>query len=133
MTADQDQPGEADPLLNPDGTRKKDLRYTEREQNNVRIERKMDGSGHLARGDKTHMSVLNFSARAQSRTERDPEFEFRPKPAPKPAAEAAPSAAAAAVPPAPAAAAPPPAADGAVRESGESPSLMKRVKRLFGF
>lgn len=75
-----------DPRLGPDGTRKKDLRYTEHGQHNVHVDRQLDGSGHLARGDRTHMSVLNFSARAQPRTERDPEFAFRPEPASRSAA-----------------------------------------------
>jgi hypothetical protein len=73
---------------NPDGETKRDLRYTEHEKDNVRIERKLDGSGHLTRGDKTNMSILNFSSRHQARTERDPDFEFRPPPPKKPAAEA---------------------------------------------
>jgi len=116
-----------DPLENPDGTRKPDLRYTKQERDNVRVDRQMDGSGHLARGDKTRMSILNFSSRHQPRTERDPEFEFRP--APRAAAASPPS-----DPPAsPAAdAAPPSTPDPPVRESDAPASLLGRMKKMFG-
>lgn len=98
--------------LNPDGTRKKDLRYTAHEDRNVRVDRQLDGSGHLARGDVTRMSVLNFSSRHQARTERDPEFTFRPPPAAPPSADAE-------VPPAAA-----PASD--------PPTMVTRIRNLFG-
>ncbi len=101
---------------------KRDLRYSSQEHDNVRIERQLDGSGHLTRGDKTKMSVLNFSSRHQARTERDPDFEFRPPPPKKPAAEAP---APPAPPVAPAAAAPEP-------KPADDPSLLDRFKRLFG-
>lgn len=103
-----------------DPTAKPDLRYTADESHNVRIERKLDGSGHLARGDQTRMSVLNFSSRHPARTERDPEFEFRPPPAPPPPVE--PKAAA----PEPPASAPPPV------PPEEGASLFGRVKKMFG-
>jgi hypothetical protein len=110
--------------LNPDGSKKRDLRYTAQEEANVRIERSMDGSGHLARGDKTRMSSLKFSSRHQVRTERDPDFEFRP--APKKPAEPAPVVAEAEpATPAPAAVPPPVVAD--------EPSLVDRFKKLLGW
>jgi uncharacterized membrane protein len=121
-----DEPNSSpDGELNPDGTKKRDLRYTAHEEANVRIERSMDGSGHLARGDRTKMSSLKFSSRHQARTERDPDFEFRPPPA-KPA-EAAPAEAKIAPPAEPAAAAPPgsdPAAES---------SLVDRFKKMLGW
>jgi hypothetical protein len=127
MSADDQEDEAPDPLQNPDGTRKPDLRYTKQERGNVRVERQMDGSGHLARGDKTRMSVLNFSSRHQSRTERDPEFEFRPAPraeaaSPPPEAPASPAAEAAA----------PSAPDPGMRESDAPASLLGRMKKLFG-
>lgn len=96
----------------------RDLRYTSHERQNVRVERELDGSGHLARGDRTRMSVLNFSSRHPARTERDPDFAFRPAPDKPP--EAAPVTDAAA-PPAPPDAAPP-----------ADPSLVDRFKRMLG-
>ena len=96
---------------------KPDLRHTEHEHREVRVSRDLSGEGHLARGDKTRMSRLNFSARAQPRDagERDRVFVERDtasagEPAPEPAA-----------PPAP----PPPAAEDAA-------TLMQRVGKLFG-
>lgn len=104
----------------------KDLRYTSQEERNVRIDRNLDGSGHLTRGDKTKMSVLNFSSKHQARTERDPDFEFRPPP-PKPA----PAPPAAVAPPVPPPAAEAPAAQ-ATPAPAEDPSLVGRIKKLFG-
>lgn len=115
MAEPDEQEQAPDPLANPDGTRKPDLRCTEQERRNVRVERQLDGSGHLARGDRTRMSVMNFSSRHPPRTERDPEFEFRPPP---PAPPAAPS-------PEPATGAPEPASEPA-------PTLLERVKKAFG-
>jgi hypothetical protein len=114
--ADEKDPNAPDPAAG--GEAKRDLRYTSQESHNVRIDRSLDNSGHLTRGDKTKMSVLNFSSRHQARTERDPDFEFRPPPAKKPATEAAPAE------PTPA---PPPA-----EPAAEDPTLMGKVKRLFG-
>ena len=111
--------------LNPDGTPKKDLRYTTHEERGVRVERELDGSGHLARGDVTKMSVLNFSSRHQVRTERDPDFTFRPAPEPKTAASSPPTESKA----------PEPAAGGAPEASPpaeSSPGLVDRIKGLFG-
>lgn len=123
MAPRPDDPAEEpDPLLNPDGTRKKDLRYTGHEHDNVRVDRSLDGSGHLARGDRTNMSVLNFSSRHQARTDRDPEFAFRPPPGP-----AAPAAAEAV---------PPPAGSGGPGEAGFEPepgSLLEKIKKILGF
>ncbi len=109
------------PPKGKDGDEKRDLRYTAHEEKNVRIERDLDGSGHLTRGDKTRMSVLKFSSRHQARTERDPEFEFRPPPPKQPAAEPAEP--------------PPPAAPEAVAPEpvpDQSPGLVGSIKRLLG-
>lgn len=122
-----DQDGKPVEDTNPDGSPKKDLRYTAHEDRNVRVERQLDGSGHLARGDVTKMSVLNFSSRHQSRTERDPDFTFRPAPEPKPA----PPPVAAATPPA---AEPAPAAAAAPELTPtERPSVVDKIKHFFGF
>lgn len=96
---------------------KPDLRYSAIERQGIRIDRSLDASGHLARGDKTKMSVVNFSSRHQARTERDPDFEFRPA-AVKPASPAEP-------------AVPAPAAE---RPAVEVPkSVLAKFKGLFGF
>ena len=94
---------------------KPDLRHTEHEHRDVRVSRDLSGGGHLARGDRTNMSRLNFSARARPRDEgeRDRAFVERDTAS---AAESAPEPAA---PPAP-----PPAEDAA--------TLMQRVGKLFG-
>ena len=102
---------------NPDGSPKKDLRYTSHEDRNIRVDRELDSSGHLARGDLTKMSVLNFSSRHQSRTERDPDFTFRA--APEKSAQAPP----------PVAPAPPSAAEPVV---DEPPTLTEKIKHFFG-
>jgi hypothetical protein len=98
-----------------------DLRHTEHERGDVRVSRDLSGEGHLARGDRTRMSRLNFTARARPRDDgaRDPAFVERdaasaPPPAPPPAPPAA----------AEPAVAPDTADDGA--------TLMQRVGRLFG-
>ena len=93
---------------------KPDLRHTEHEQRDVRVTRDLSGGGHLARGDRTNMSRLNFSARARPRDdgERDRVFVERDTASAEPAAAAPPA------PPAPA------GEDGA--------TLMQRVGRLFG-
>lgn len=127
MSPDQqpDDTEEPDPLQNPDGSRKPDLRYTDHERGTVRVDRQLDGSGHLARGDRTRMSVLNFSARAQARTERDPDFAFRPAPtAGRPApAEATPAAPVAEPVP------------GMSSDGAEVPedSLLGKIKKILGF
>ena len=118
MPEDDRPPGEAIP---DDAEKKKDLRYSAHEGSNVRVNRELDGSGRLARGDHTKMSVLNFSSRHAARTERDPDFEFRPAPA-KPAEAAAPPVVEAA-PPAPATEAP--------ANTGDE-SLVDRFKRILG-
>jgi len=128
-----DDEGRADDVggVNPDGSPKRDLRYSSHEDRSVRVDRELDGNGRLARGDRTKMSVLNFSSRHPVRTERDPEFTFRPAPA---AASAAP----AAEDPAPAASEAKAPADAAGSTAPQeladrSPSVMDRVKHLFGF
>jgi hypothetical protein len=94
-----------------------DLRHTEHERGDVRVSRDLSGEGHLARGDRTRMSRLNFTARARPRDDgaRDPAFVERD---------------AASVPPpaAPAAAEPGVAPDTA----DDGATLMQRVGRLFG-
>jgi len=132
--ADDPEVPEERPELNPDGSPKRDLRYSESERGNVRVNRQLDGSGHLARGDKTRMSVLSFSARAKPREERDPEFEFRPAKPKAPPAEPA----AAAAPPAPPAPEPPPAPPPEQAQqapSAEAPaegSLLGKIKTILG-
>lgn len=116
----EDEPPPDDAILE-DAEKKKDLRYSAHEGSNVRVNRELDGSGRLARGDHTKMSVLNFSSRHAARTERDPDFEFRPAPA-KPVEAAAPPVVEPA-PPAPAAA--------ASTETGDE-SLVDRFKRILG-
>lgn len=94
---------------------KPDLRHTEHEHRDVRVSRDLSGGGHLARGDRTNMSRLNFSARARPRDEGDRDRVFVERDTAS-AAESAPEPAA---PPAP-----PPAEDAA--------TLMQRVGKLFG-
>lgn len=97
---------------------KPDLRHTEHEHRDVRVTRDLSGGGHLARGDRTKMSRLNFSARGLPRDdgERDRVFVERDAAsAAEPAAEA---------PPAPPT--PPPA------DPGDGATLMQRVGKLFG-
>lgn len=90
-----------------DAARAADLRFTEHERNQVRVERDLSGGGHLARGDRTKMSRLNFSARARPADpgERDRAFTERPA---EPAPPAPPEAAA------------------------DQPGLMDKVARFFG-
>ncbi len=98
-----------------------DLRFTNHERNNVSVNRNLSEDGHLARGDKTRMSKVSFTARARPRddAERDPVFVERDS------ASAAPPAAPAAAPTAPAAPAVTPVAD-------RAPTFMQRVARLLG-
>jgi len=58
----------------PENGRKPDLRFTKQGDRGVSVDRDLSGSGHLARGDRTNMSNLRFSLRAQSRAELDPEL-----------------------------------------------------------
>ena len=65
-----------------------DLRFTEHARDTVRVSRDLSAEGHLARGDRTRMSRLNFTARARPAdpAERDAAFTARPpEPAPRPA------------------------------------------------
>ena len=116
---DDDRPADDAPL--EDAEKKKDLRYSAHERSNVRVDRELDGSGRLARGDHTKMSVLNFSSRHAARTERDPDFTFRP--APDKSTEAA-------TPPVAEPAAPAPAPEAAADTQDES--LVDRFKRILG-
>jgi hypothetical protein len=108
-----------DPILEAE-EKKKDLRYSAHEGSNVRVNRELDGSGRLARGDHTKMSVLNFSSRHAARTERDPDFEFRPAPA-KPVEAAAPPVVEPALPA---------AEDESANQQDET--LVSRFKRILG-
>jgi hypothetical protein len=94
-----------------------DLRFTSHERNNVSVNRNLSEDGHLARGDKTRMSKVSFTARALPRdeAERDPVFVERDS------ASAAPIAA----PTAPATPVVTPAA-------ARAPTFMQRVARLLG-
>jgi hypothetical protein len=97
-----------------------DLRFTKHERNNVSVNRNLSEDGHLARGDKTRMSKVSFTARARPRdeAERDPVFVERD------AASAAPP------PPAPVPVATP--APVATPVAATAPTFMQRVARLFG-
>ncbi len=108
------------PPIGPDG--KPDLRFSEHEGRQVKVSRDLSGGGHLARGDHTRMSRLNFSARARPADpgERDVSAFGGRAPAPEsdaaePAEPAEPTAAAQA-PPGPA----------------DDPGLLARVTRLLG-
>ena len=102
-----------------------DLRFTRQEGKQVRVERDLSGGGHLARGDHTRMSRLNFTARARPADpgERDAAaFDGR-----------ASGAGAEAPPPPPA---PPAVAEGADAATADEPSAEESIKgrigRLFG-
>ena len=100
-----------------------DLRHTEHERADVRVTRDLSGGGHLARGDHTRMSRLNFTARGRPRTEgeRDPAFVERDS-------ASAPAAATGA-------ATDSTVADSAATDSAaadDAATLMQRVGRLFG-
>ena len=101
----------------------RDLRHTEHERADVRVTRDLSGEGHLARGDRTRMSRLNFTARARPRAEgeRDPAFVERDAAS---AGSAAPDPAAGSVQ------AGSPATDGSAAD--DAATLMQRVGRLFG-
>lgn len=94
-----------------------DLRFTSHERNNVSVNRNLSEDGHLARGDKTRMSKVSFTARALPRDdgERDPVFVERDRNSAPPAD-----------PPVTAAIEPPAAAPAA------APSFLQRVARLLG-
>ena len=101
-----------------DETDAADLRFTQHERNNIRVDRNLAADGHIARGDKTRMSRMNFSARGRPADpgERDPVFVERETPeATEPAA--------AHVEPAPETIPPIPA---------PAPSLIHRLTGLFG-
>ena len=67
----------------PADGRKADLRYTIRDDWQTRIERNLDGSGRLARGDHTNMHSLRFTARAVPRPrEKQAPEEARREPVP---------------------------------------------------
>jgi hypothetical protein len=98
-----------------------DLRFSKHERNNVSVNRNLSEDGHLARGDKTRMSKVSFTARARPRdeAERDPVFVERD--------------AASAVPPAPSTAVPVALPAPAVTPVADrAPTFMQRVARLFG-
>lgn len=94
-----------------------DLRFTKHAHRDVEVERDLSGQGHLARGDHTRMSRLNFSARGRPADpgERDPEFVKREAASRQPARAAEP-------------------ASGPAPEITEKapPGLLARLSRLFG-
>ena len=105
-----------------------DLRFTRQEGKQVRVERDLSGGGHLARGDRTRMSRLNFTARARPADpgERDAAaFDGRASGSaaadPEPPSE----------PPAVDAGTEEPSAGGTEAPSGDS-SIKDRIGRLFG-
>ena len=107
-----------------------DLRFTRQEGKQVRVERDLSGGGHLARGDHTRMSRLNFTARARPANpgERDvAAFDGR-------AAGAAPTDPA--PPPGPLAADPgaadPNPVDASAEQGSADASIKDRIGRLFG-
>jgi len=55
-----------------DATQPPDLRFTSREDQGVTIDRDLSGTGHLARGSQTNMSLIRMSVRAQRREYLDP-------------------------------------------------------------
>ena len=86
--SDPERPaGEPPDGTSADGT---DLRYTEHARDTVRVSRDLSAEGHLARGDRTRMSRLSFTARARPAdpAERDAAFTARP-PEPEGRADAA--------------------------------------------
>jgi hypothetical protein len=89
-----------------------DLRFTSHERNNVSVDRNLGADGHLARGDKTRMSRINFTARARPADpgERDATFVDR-----EAAGEAGPAGKPEVAPPEP-----------------PAPGLLQRLGRLFG-
>lgn len=129
MADADDRAGEGEPTS--DGSPKRDLRYSSHEDRTVRVDRELDASGRLARGDRTKMSVLNFSSRHPVRTERDPEFAFRP--APPPAAAPAPEPPSAEAPVAAERVSEAAAGPDSPGPADQAPSVMDRVKQLFGF
>jgi hypothetical protein len=58
-------------LTNPDGTRKRDLRSSSHEDLGVEVRRKMLADGHLARGDATRFSRLEFRSVGRARPKGD--------------------------------------------------------------
>lgn len=96
---------------------KPDIRVSTHRDLGVDISRDLTESGRLARGDRSNMSRLSFSARGRPRDEADPELLALREPAPPLAASPAPSEAI--VDPAPK---PPAAPDG----------ILARVRHLFG-
>lgn len=118
MAPHDEQDQESDRPVAADGPPKPDLRYSAQERSNLRVERLLDGSGGLARGDRTRMSVLNFSSRHQARDE----------PAPEPGSPP-PGEAPAPPPPAP----PGPAAGDPATGADRPPTILGRVRKAFGF
>lgn len=97
-----------------DEAKKQGLRFTSHERDNVSVDRDLGAEGHLARGDKTRMSRINFSARARPADpgERDATFVERD--------------AASGVEPAPAPVVEP------TESEPTAPGLMQRLGKLFG-
>ena len=112
------------PPVGPD--EKPDLRFSAHQGRDVKVSRELSSEGHLARGDHTRMSRLNFSARARPADpgERDVSaFGGR---------QSAETDSAAAAPPAGEAAADPVPAEPAAAESPPDAGLLQKMGRLFG-
>lgn len=97
-----------------DDAKPNDLRFTSHERNRISVDRNLAADGHLARGDKTRMSRMNFTARARPADpgERDPVFVER-EPV---GAEGEDS----------------PPVDAPAEAPAETPGLIERLGRLFG-
>ena len=105
---------------------KPDLRFSEHQGRDVKVSRELSSEGHLARGDHTRMSRLNFSARARPADpgERDVSaFGGRVSPEAVSAGDAPPAEEPAAGPGPP----PPPAV-----EPPPDAGLLQKMGRLFG-
>ncbi len=112
-----------EPPAGPD--EKPDLRFSEHQGRDVKVSRDLSSEGHLARGDHTRMSRLNFSARARPADpgERDLSAFGGRRSAETDSAADAPAAGEAALDPVPVE---PPAA-----ESPPDAGLLQKMGRLF--
>ena len=112
-------------------SKKNDLRVSSHQDLGVTVSRDLNAGGWLARGDRSNMSKLSFSARAKPRDEPDPELQALRDPTPPRdrSREPAPPQPAAPAPPA-ASASPEPSAPPAPDD--KSDGLLGRLGRLFG-
>jgi hypothetical protein len=116
------RPEDTAPTDQPADGKKRDIRVSSHRDLGVDVTRDLTEQGRLARGDRSYMSRLSFSARAKPRDELDPELQALRDPAPPEAV----------VPPTPPAAPAPatPATDQAGSKTGGG--LLGRIARLFG-